>query len=68
MVFTHDPKSLQSILDDIENYCNRCKLKINVIKTKIMLCENGRHTNYDFYLYNTKIELVKSFKYLGKLI
>ena len=65
VVFTHDPKSLQSILNDIENYCNKYKLKINVNKTKIMICENGRHTSYDFYLYKTKIELVKSFKYLG---
>ena len=64
-VFTQDPQSLQLILNDIEQYCNMWKLKLNVNKTKIMILENGRHTNYDFFLYNTRVEVVKSFKYLG---
>ena len=42
LVFTHDPKSLQSILKDIAKYCNKYNLKINVNKTKIMILENGR--------------------------
>ena len=60
-VFTQEPKSLQLI----EQYCNMSKLNLNVNKTKIMIFENGRHTNYDFFLYNTRVEVVKSFKYLG---
>ena len=43
------------------------KFKVQTIYlNKIIIWENGRHTNYD-YLYNrpTKIELLKSFKYLG---
>ena len=40
--------------------------KINIEKTKVLIFEKGtRHTNYDFYLYNEKLETVKSFKYLG---
>ena len=30
-----------------------------------MSFEKGRHTRYDFYLNNTKLEIVSSFKYLG---
>ena len=30
-----------------------------------MLFEKGRHSHFDFYLNNTKLELVTSFKYLG---
>ena len=30
-----------------------------------MIFEKGRHTNYDFYLNNIKLEVVTSFKYLG---
>ena len=61
----HDPVSLQSLLNDLETYSNKNKLRLNVAKTKIMIFEKGRHTNYDFFLYNTPIEVVKSFKYLG---
>ena len=30
-----------------------------------LFIEKGRRTHYDFYIYNTVIELVDSFKYLG---
>ena len=30
-----------------------------------MIFEKGRHTNFDFYLNNTKLEMVTVFKYLG---
>ena len=46
--FAQDPESLQSILYDIENYSNIWGLRLNTNKTKIMIFENGRHTNYDF--------------------
>ena len=65
ILFSQDPTSLQSMLDDIENYCNTWNLKINVNKTKIMIFENGRHTSHDFFLYNSRIDIVTSFKYLG---
>ena len=57
-VFTQAPQSLQLILNDIEQYCNMWKLKLNVNKTKIMIFENGRHTDYDFFLYNTRVKVV----------
>lgn len=30
-----------------------------------VIFENGRHTSHDFYIYNSLIEVVTSFKYLG---
>jgi hypothetical protein len=30
-----------------------------------MIFENGRHTSHDFFMYNSLLETVKSFKYLG---
>ena len=66
VVFAKSPESLQSILNDIELYCNTWGLKINTAKTKAMIFETSRHaTQYDFYINNVKLEVVRSFKYLG---
>ena len=66
VLFATSPITLQAMLTDIESYCNTWKLKINVNKTKVLIFEKGtRHTYYDFYLYNEKLEIVTSFKYLG---
>ena len=65
VVFAKSPQALQSILDDIELYCRTWGLKINTSKTKTMIFEKGRHSTYDFYLNDVKLELVTSFKYLG---
>lgn len=66
VLFASSPDSLQSMLHDIEIYCNTWGLKINVKKTKVLIFEKcNRHTSYDFYLYGEKIEVVSSFKYLG---
>ena len=65
VVFAKSPDTLQSLLNDIENYCQFWDLKINTDKTKAMNFEKGRRTHYDFYINNTALELVDSFKYLG---
>ena len=65
VVFAKSPEVLQKILNDIESYCTLWGLKINTRKTKAMIFEKGRHTHFDFYLNNVKLELVDSFKYLG---
>jgi len=65
VVFSNDASSLQSILNDIEKYCITWGLRLNTNKTKIMIFENGRHTQHDFFIYNSRIEIVESFKYLG---
>ena len=65
VAFAKSPEVLQLILNDIESYCTLWGLKINTRKTKAMIFEKGRHTHFDFYLNNVKLELVDSFKYLG---
>ena len=65
VAFAKSPEVLQLILNDIESYCTLWGLKINTRKTKAMIFEKGRHTHFDFYLDNVKLELVDSFKYLG---
>ena len=65
VVFAKSPQALQSLLSDIENYCTAWGIKININKTRAMIFEKGRRSHYDFYIYNTAIELVDSFKYLG---
>ena len=65
VVFAKSPEVLQSMLFDIKTYCTQWGLKINTKKTKAMIFEKGRHSHFDFYLNNTKLELVTSFKYLG---
>ena len=65
VLFAQNPRSLQSMLSDVETYCNTWGMKLNVNKTKCMIFELGRPTSYIFYIYNTLIELVDSFKNLG---
>jgi len=66
VLFSTSPTSLQSMLNDIENYCIVSQLKINTRKTKVLIFEkSNRHTNYNFYLYGELLEIVTSFKYLG---
>ena len=65
VAFAKSPQSLQLILNDIENYCTELGIHINTSKTKAMIFEKGRRTYYDFFIYNTKLELVDNFKYLG---
>ena len=52
IVFATSPETLQSLLRDIEDYCNAFGLRMNTNKTKAMIFENGRYFSYhDFYIY-----------------
>ena len=50
VLFAQTPTALQSMLNDLEQYCNTWGLKINTNKTKVMIFERGRSTNHDFIL------------------
>jgi hypothetical protein len=65
VLFAQTPDALQILLNKLEVYCTDWGLKINTDKTKIMIFEKGRHTNFDFTICNRNIEVVKNFKYLG---
>ena len=65
ILFGNTPQALQSLLNDLEQYCQISGLKINTGKNKILIFEKGRHTRHSFSLCNKELEIVDSFKYLG---
>jgi hypothetical protein len=65
VLFAHTPQALQSMLNDLQNYCDAWGLKVNTKKTKVMIFEKGRHTTHNFIYNNTVLDVVDSFKYLG---
>jgi len=58
------PRSIHSMLSDVKTYCNTWGMKLNVNKTKGKIIELRRPTSYNFYFYNTLIELVDSCRYV----
>ena len=55
------------IMNTFTEYCNQNKLKLNETKTKSMLFCNTSINN-NFFPFDTNIELVSSFKYLGFIL
>ena len=70
LLFSITPAGLSKQLQVLETYCKRWKLKINVNKTKILICKNGfrksRHENW--VIGGEIIETVNKLQYLGFLI
>jgi hypothetical protein len=65
-LFSTDKVSLQRQLDSIAEYSNKWGLKINVNKTKICIFEKRKTvSDFQWYIYNNKIEIVDTFCYLG---
>ena len=61
-----DPKSLQAQIDNVHNYSTKCKLKINVKKTKICVFEKKKQNHKTkFNIGGEKLEIVDNFIYLG---
>ena len=66
MLCSTSPDSLHISLADSEAYCDRWGLKINTSKTILLIFEKrSRYTDRSFFLYNSKLEIVTQFKYLG---
>ena len=57
--FALDAIPLKYILNDVGKYCHIWNFKLYVVKTKMMIFENGRPT---VFLYNAKLEIVESVK------
>ena len=65
ILMSESPAELQKSLDELYNYCQKWKLKVNEDKTKI-LCFSKKCKNEPTFLYNNqKLENVKDFVYLG---
>ena len=67
VIFSETPKGLQKSLDNLYEYCERWKLKVNVEKTKVVIYKKGGNNsqNEPIFYNNEQIEMVQSFNYLG---
>ena len=65
-LFTADPNSLQSLLNNVFEYSCKWGLKININKTKICIFEKRKTVNNFVWVINGEaIDIVDSFTYLG---
>ena len=61
--------TLQNMLNILDKYAKENKLTINTDKTKVMIFnKTGRLRRRAFYINNTQLENVRSYKYLGFLL
>ena len=66
VVLTESEGGLQRSLNTLHEYCEEWKLKINVMKTKIMIFSCGKITNLpDLMFVTSRIEVVFEYNYLG---
>ena len=66
VILSETEEGLSESLDILEKYCNQNELLINADKTKCMIFnKTGRTSRTNFYLGNSKLENVRSYKYLG---
>jgi len=68
VVIADNVNDLQNNLSNFAKYCKTWKLKINVIKTKIVIFGNRGRANNNFNLDGNIIEIVESCKYLGIIL
>ena len=63
-------KELQSMLDELQSWCKKWRLKINQDKSKIIHFRkpNVRETEFDFRISGLPIDKVKTYKYLGVIL
>ena len=61
-------ENLQRLVSEFDNVCKRRKLKVNIVKSKVMICgRTERGKNLDLCLNGEMLEEVDSFKYLGSV-
>ena len=70
VLFAKSKVDLENLLKTLEVYCKDNELLINAKKTKCMIFnKTGRLIrNYSFYLDGKKLDMVRSYKYLGFLV
>ena len=67
VILSESETGLQNGLYLLECYCDRWKLQVNISKTKAMIFKKGGRNRGNLYFTykHEKLEIVKSFKYLG---
>ena len=67
ILFSYSPSGLQKLLNRLQIFCNKWQLTVNTTKTKIMV-SHRRKVSHAWCIYGEKIDIVKSFCYLGVTI
>lgn len=67
VIFSDTPEGLQASLNNLETYCIKWNLHVNIGKTKVMVFRKGGQLrqNETFTYADEEIEIVNSFNYLG---
>lgn len=67
-LMAESPIELQDMIKNLEEYCQLWGFNINLLKSKIMIFNNGggrRARNEIWYMHSQEVEVVKNYKYLG---
>ena len=66
ILLSESPGDLQSMLDSLNNYCEKWKLQVNTSKTKIVIFSRGLVRKAPEFLFGShKLEIVSDYVYLG---
>ena len=67
-IVAESPSDLQSALNQLNEFCNKWGLRVNVDKTKIVVFSRGKIRNIPEFTLNSKnVEVVFDYTYLGVL-
>ena len=66
----HSPADMQEIMDRFADACTKFGLTISLVKTKVVHtpAPGDPYVEPDIYVYGSKLEVVRSFVYLGSLL
>ena len=68
-LFADSPAGLQHSLSILEQFCHQWKLNINAQKSKVLIFSKAKlKLQYRFYINQSEVEVVHSYKYLGFII
>ena len=67
VIGSRDITKLQKTINEVEKWCSKNKLDINITKTDTMIFRNGGRApiKEEIYIRETKLKIVPDFKYLG---
>ena len=70
MIFSETVTELQRLINKLAEYCDRWRLTINLLKTKIIVFRNGGPVReYERWKFkDSNLEVVTCYKYLGLLL
>ncbi len=68
ILIAESSKELQTLLDNVFEYCKRWHLLVNLTKTKVMIINGSKKESYKFYYSGVLLEIIHKYKYLGVVV